>query len=493
VQRLLRFALIATVVLLVLPVANVRAVARMPIGFYDDPSLRWANRLQIPKNLADAQKANATIIHVLADWSQIAPTKPKRPLSGDDPAYNLTDLDSLVETVPRYNLSILLTISGVPKWANGGQTPNHPPRNLQNLTDFAHMLAARYNGRRGFGAVRRWSVWNEPNLEQFLTPQYRGNKIVSPAAYAKIYMAAYKGIKAGNTRALVAAGETSNRGRNKPSVGVQDSVAPATFARLVAEANPKLPIAAWAEHPYPTVYALGPNQKVAYPNVGLSNIDRFGVDLQKWFHKRVPIWVTEWGEQTKPEYAFGVPYLKQAADVRTALQLAADSPYVEMFTWFIFRDSTSKTWFSGIEKRSGAKKPAYPAFTAAAKPIAGTTQTVAANRPFTVKVDVPFMAYRNIPGQVVGVTYRVFLGRSVAAIGQPQAPIQPDQTISFKVNFKPAKASSYTLTADVNDRHGQHETLRMLIQTPGVPTTLGATTGANTGTSTTQSKKASRR
>ena len=78
---------------------------------------------------------------------------------------------------------------------------------MSNLTQFAQMLAARYNGlHAGFGSVSRWTVWNEPNLEQFLKPQFDGKKIVSPAIYAKLYMAAYKGIKAGNPLAEVAVG-----------------------------------------------------------------------------------------------------------------------------------------------------------------------------------------------------------------------------------------------------------------------------------------------
>jgi hypothetical protein len=46
------------------------------------------------------------------------------------------------------------------------------------------MLAARYDGLQGKGYVGLWSVWNEPNLQQFLTPQYVGKKIVSPTNYA---------------------------------------------------------------------------------------------------------------------------------------------------------------------------------------------------------------------------------------------------------------------------------------------------------------------
>jgi hypothetical protein len=306
-------------------------------------------------------------------------------------------------------------------------------------------------------------VWNEPNLALFLTPQFgAGGKIVSGDTYAKLYMAAYTGIKAGNPRALVAAGETSNRGHNRPTGGVSDSTAPATFAHAVAVANPRLPFAAWSTHPYPSEYRLGPNQRVSYPNVALTNISKLGDSLRQWFHRRVPIWITEWGEQTAPECVLrceggGVSHAQQARDAATALQLAESNPYVEMFIWFIFRDSTSQTWFSGLVSKTGAKKPAYSSFAATAKRLDGQTEIVNPSaRSFTVKVDVPFLAYHDFPGTIVGVTYRIFQGRAVAAIGQPRSVIAADQTVSFKVKFKPTKGFTYLMTVDVNDRHGQH-------------------------------------
>jgi|SRR5581483_4670610 len=463
--RPLRFALLAILGLMLVPAAAVQAAPKMPIGFYDDPSFRWADEKTIPQNLLAAQKANSSLIHVLADWRQIAPERPKNPLNGDDPAYNLSDLDALVRLAPRYNQQVFITISGTPGWANGGQTSNHPPRNLDDLTQFAHMLAARYNGRRiGFGAVTRWAVWNEPNLALFLTPQFgAGGKIVSGATYAKLYMAAYTGIKAGNPGALVAAGETSNRGHNRPTGGVSDSTAPATFARAVALANPKLPFDAWSTHPYPSQYRLGPNQRVSYPNVALTNISKLGDSLRQWFHRRVPIWITEWAEQTAPEctrcaaQGGGVSHAQQAKDVKAALALAQANPYVEMFVYFILRDSTSDTWFSGLITKNGTKKPAYAAFAAAAKGIDGQTQVVNPSASaFTVKVDVPFLTYHDFAGTPVGVTYRIFLGKSIAAGGQPLVKLAADQTVSFKVKFKPAKGAAYLMTVDVNDKHGQH-------------------------------------
>jgi hypothetical protein len=283
----------------------------------------------------------------------------------------------------------------------------------------------------------------------------------------KLFMAAYKGIKKGNPGALVAAGETSNRGRNKPSFPkVSDSVAPATFAHLVAVASPKLPFSAWATHPYPSTYRLGPGQKVAYPNVGFSTINRFGADLAKWFHRPVPIWVTEYGEQTHPaQDIYGpVTFAMQAAHAKAALKLASASPYVNMFVWFIFRDSSQATWFSGLLQQNGKKKPAYNSFKTTAKGILGQTEGVSPGKKFSVKIAVPILAYYNSPGAKIGVTYKVLVGKTLYAIGQPLEHLSKDGTITINVNFKPAKGKTYTMNVVANDRGGRFETTNVLLQ-----------------------------
>jgi hypothetical protein len=452
----IRVVLMAMAVAAVLPAATARAAVRMPLGFYDDPSFRWSS--VAPQNLASAQKAGATIVHTLADWSQIAPTKPAQPLNGNSPAYHLADLDQLVANAAAHGMQVLVTISGTPRWANGGRAANYPPKNMTTLTQFAHILAARYNGTHaGFGTVTRWSIWNEPNLGRFLAPQFKGKKIVSPAAYAKLYLAGYKGIKAGNRFAQVAAGETSNRGSNRPTGSVgSDTVAPATFARLVAEAAPHLPFAAWATHPYPSVYSLGPGQRVAYPNVAFSTMSKFGASLKQWFHRNVPIWVTEYGEQTKPEDKNGgVSYAKQAADLKQALQLAKANPYVQMFIWFIFRDSTTTTWASGVEKRSSAKKPGYAAFAAQAKTIAGQTQQLTKSRALSVKVAVPLLSSLDPPGTAIRVTYSLNIGSKRVKRGTTTARLAADQTLTLKLTRPPTTKTNYTLSVTATNKTGQ--------------------------------------
>jgi hypothetical protein len=386
--RLTRLGLVALVALLTIPTAAVRAATHMPIGFYDDASFRWSPDRST--NLENAAAAGASVIHTTASWAQIAPKRPAQPANGNDRAYRLSDLDELVTESSKVGLRVMINITGTPKWANGGQTPNHMPKRLADLTTFSRMLADRYDGGHGFGNVKLWSVWNEPNLQLFLTPQFstakvtaiktvNGKKvrytkttfkIVGPANYAKLYRAAYAGIKAGNKLAQVAIGETSNLGRDRPIAirGQSQSVAPGTFARLLAQQK-GLKFNAWATHPYTTFPSAKPLQKVRYPNVTLALLPTFEANLKKLFHRRVPVWITEYGHQTKPENSHGVTYAQQAAYVKQALSVARADRNVQMFIWFTFRDSAGNAWKSGLEKSNGSHKPSYAAFSALARLI----------------------------------------------------------------------------------------------------------------------------
>jgi hypothetical protein len=333
VLKAVRLVLVTLAALLAIPAAAVHAAQRMPIGFFDDPSFRWSPARA--QNLQLASSEGASVIHTTATWAALAPTRPADASNGDDPAYKLTDLDDLVFQAGLYNLRVMINITGTPKWANGGKAPNVMPKKLGDLTTFARMLATRYNGRTGHGSVSLWSVWNEPNLQLFLTPQFVGKKIVGPANYAKLFKAAYAGIKAGNPLAKVAIGETSARGRDKPLPGISATIAPATFAHLLSQVK-GLKFDAWAHHPYPTSPNLPPMQKVRYPNVTLSTMSQFEKDLAKWFHRPVPIWVTEYGHETKPAEPHGVTLAQQAAYAKQALNFAKKDPNIQMFIWFTF-------------------------------------------------------------------------------------------------------------------------------------------------------------
>ena len=247
----------------------------MWVGFHDDPSFRWEGDRDVTLNRA--RGANATMVRAVVTWASVAPTRPADAADPFDPAYQLNDLDELVRDTQQRGMEVLLTIWGTPKWANGEQGPNVLPTRMADLTDFAQALASRYSGRyAGYPFVRFWSVWNESNLQLFLTPQFdaRG-RIIGPRLYAKLYAAAYKGIKAGNPRALVGIGETSSHGRDRKVPGRSDTIRPGTFARLVAQANPRLKFDAYSHHPYPVPPNQKPTQRVLWPNVSLASLPRF--------------------------------------------------------------------------------------------------------------------------------------------------------------------------------------------------------------------------
>jgi hypothetical protein len=450
----LRFAVFAVVALAALPVATARAAQQMPIGFFDDVSFRFSPQHQT--NLAAAAAAGASVIHTTANWAAIAPTKPADASDPSDPAYHLADLDELVGSASRYGLRVFINVTGSPKWANGGHTPNYMPKNVSDFGTFVRMLATRYNGSNAHGSVALWSIWNEPNLQQFLYPQFKGSTIVSVANYAKLLKAGYAAIKSADPSALVAAGETSAQGRDKPLKGASQTVAPGTFARLLAKQHVKFD--AWAHHPYPTSPSAKPLEQVRYPNVTLSQLPRFEKDLKTWYHHAVPVWITEYGHETKPGEPKGVTPAVQAAYAKQALTIARQDPNVQMFIWFTFRDSAGNPWQSGIENSSGSHKPSYAAFSSLAHAIDGTTQTIKAGQSPTVKVFVPYLAYYDNPGTNVGMTYRVFDGTKPAGVGQPTSTLGPDQSVSFLANFKPVKGHTYKVSVTVSDPNGNQQT-----------------------------------
>jgi polysaccharide biosynthesis protein PslG len=344
---------------------------RLLVGFQDDASLRWAD--DRAASLDRARDTHAGVIRTIVAWHSVAPDRPANPVDPFDPAYHLEDVDDLARSAQQRGIELLVTIWGTPEWANGGEKPNRPPADPADLETFATALADRYSGRHaGYPAVRLFSAWNEPNLEQFLAPQFdEEGGSVGPALYAPIARAIYAGVKAGNPAALVAVGETSPRGHDRPSAGtVQDSHSPPRFARLLSEQEPRVEFDAWAQHPYPPRADVAPEEGVRWPRVGLVNLERFGTSLEEWFGRdEIPVWITEYSHETLPLEPLGVSPELQAQFAEEALALAAANSRVRIFVWFILRDDPGTPWQSGVLAEDGSPKPAYATVTATARSL----------------------------------------------------------------------------------------------------------------------------
>lgn len=441
---------------------------RMWVGFHDDPSYRWVSD-RAARVEASAQE-NASIMRLLVQWNEVAKTRPAQPTDPFDPAYTFDDLDEAIRNAQADDMEVMLTISGTPKWANGGKTPNYMPTRLSDFTAFTRAIASRYSGRYdGYPFVRFWGIWNEPNLQLFLTPQFDSKgRSVAPAHYAKLYAAGYAGIKAGNRLAKVAIGETSARGSDS-ATGLRPTHSPGKFAELVAKANPRLKFDAWAHHPYPFNPNSPPTQVVKWPNVSLASLPRFDDSLKKWFkRKSVPIWITEYGHQTKPPDSLGVSYAKQAAYIQQAISIAARYPFVDMFIWFVFRDDPGQPWESGVYTQGGAPKGRSPArFAASARPLDPRNGVVTLRGGTTTPlVNVYTRQYcaSDPAGTPIGMTWRVYRGAKLIAVGQETAALRADCTINARLRFTVAKRQSYIATFALNDANGVVMNRRLTIR-----------------------------
>jgi hypothetical protein len=459
VRRTRRFVfLLFAVAALAAPTAP--AADRMWIGFHDDPSFRWVGDREI--RIQSSASQGASVMRLLVHWDQTARVRPTLPSDPFDPAYNFDDLDDAIRTAQEQDMEVLLSLVGTPRWANGGKTPNVMPRRLADFTAFARAMGARYSGRfEGYPFVRFWSIWNEPNLQLFLKPQFdRRGRSVAPANYARLYAAGRAGIKAGNRWAVVAMGETSARGTDNPR-GARPVHSPGRFLEAVARANPRLQFDAYAHHPYPFRPNLSPSQKVRWPNVTLGSLGELETNLRRLFkRKSVPIWVTEYGHETRPQDVFGVPYSKQASYLRHAIGIARSYPFVTMFIWFVYQDDAGQPWDSGLYTQAGVNKGASPSrFAAAAKPLDARNVVLSLRRGTTTPL-VTLYARRfcvvDRIGSSIGVTWRVRLAGRLVRVGQQTAPLRASCTIDVRLpRFTVAKKAAYSATFELNDINGE--------------------------------------
>ena len=429
---------------------------RLLVGLQDDPSFRWdVDRAAM---LDQARDANVSLLRTVVVWKDTAPTRPANPTDSFDPAYRLDDVDDLVRSTQKRGIELLLTIWGTPEWANGGQSPNRPPHDPAALEDFARRSRTATRAViPGYPAVRLFSAWNEPNLEQFLAPQFdSAGRSVGPALYAPLARAVYDGVKRGNSEALIAIGETSPHGHDVPTTDgvVQDSHSPARFARLLSEATPEVRFDAWAQHPYPPRPQIAPDRPVRWPRVGIGNLERFGGELDEWFGRdATAIWITEYAHETLPPEPLGIDPALQARYAEDALELAARNSRVRMFVWFVFRDRDDGLWQSGLLSEDSSPKPALERFAAAAhrldarNPVLPESAEVARLQALELAYDVP-------AGTPVEVT--------VDGVLKPAVPLEQDGWLDVPLT----DPGNEVVDVRVTDPHGHAVVRRVELRDP---------------------------
>jgi hypothetical protein len=343
--------------------------------------------------LAHAVETGASIVRMNVRWASIAPKKPPQGFEATNPAspgYEWAALDGAVREATAHGLEVLFTVYRAPTWAEGEGLPaGVPPGSWEPSPgaygEFAEALARRYNGSFpdptnpsvAIPAVNYYEAWNEPNLAEYLTPQWRGSENRAATLYRVLLNSFYRAVKSAAPHAKVLAGALAPFGEEPGGARTR----PVLFLRnlLCLNGDALRPVSCpepahfdiLSHHPIavgePTASAVSPLDATT-PDLG-----RLTAVLEKaeQTHRALPagkkpLWVTEFWYDSNPPDPHGVPLYKQArwyeqdlylfweqgARVAIALQLR-DSPE---------GSSYASTYQAGAYFLDGQPKPSQQAF-----------------------------------------------------------------------------------------------------------------------------------
>jgi hypothetical protein len=382
--------------------------------FQDDRLLLNSTPDVQTQTLDELKTLGVRSIHSVINWKSLAPSPTKASVpsgfAGTDPAsYNAARwdaIDGLVRGAQQRGIKLLLSPAGpAPEWAlkctsfekrKYGKEKGTCRPDPKRYGDFVTALAKRYNGNfldatgTKLPKVSRWSIWNEPNLNSWLSPQilkFRGVKVsVAAGIYRNLVYAATKALRGNGHRSdQILLGETAPIGlgsiRTSPVVFYQTLFCVGPNGRKLTGATAKnagcrgakrLDVNGVAHHPYtkaasqPLLAKQRPNDITMSSLGALANVLKQGVRARMLKASATGIYVTEFGVSTRPP-------AKRGAGVSTSLQaewinefeyLAYKNPKVKAVSQFQLVDDTAltKTFQTGLRFESGTNKPGFAAY-----------------------------------------------------------------------------------------------------------------------------------
>jgi hypothetical protein len=361
-------------------------------GLVDITSFQDSTHRVRRKWLSRAERLDSTAIRVDVDWAAIAPRRLPRHFRAANPRdkhYRWGWLDATVRSAASHGQSVLLTVSGAPAWAEAPHRPRQvtpgawEPR-PRDFAEFGRALALRYSGhfrdplhrKKSLPRVSDFQAWNEPNLPQYLMPQWvesSGGSFypASPGLYRALLNAFYSGVKAVQPHGFVLAAGTAPYG--DPPGG--NRMMPVTFLQGLFCLTPVLSPTRCPDPPHLDgldhhPYAPSPTFQAQYPG-DISVPELWKIRTVLHAAQRVghvlpagpkPLWITEIDWSTKLPQR--VSYPMQARYLLEGFhELWAEG--VSHVFWFQFRDlngSASRVAGAGLYRYRGKAKPSAAAF-----------------------------------------------------------------------------------------------------------------------------------
>jgi hypothetical protein len=404
-----RRVLATVVALLAVGAAPAPASSTQEATFQDDNHLIYASRADVRRTLDTLQHLGVDRIRVTVLWRAVAPA----PDSRQRPAFDAADpgayppgswdrFDVVLAEAMARGIGVNFNVTGPgPLWAHRPAPREDAARTYEpdpaEFGRFVRAAGARYSGGyAGLPRVDYWSIWNEPNHQGWLTPQWRKERFErSPVLYRALFDEAYAALGAtGHGAGTILVGETAPAGND--SRGIKRYMRPLTFVRALycvnrreralrgtraralgcpadgrgfAAAHPGLLAATgFAHHPY--VLTLAP--RVKPPDRGqvtIGSLSRLTRVLDRTFRRHgssrtLPLYLTEFGYQTPPD-PFGVTFREQAAFLNESEYIAFRNPRVRTLAQFLLYDDKEPialTFQSGLLSRSGERKPSFGAY-----------------------------------------------------------------------------------------------------------------------------------
>ena len=425
------FPLLVVLVLasLALPAAASANSGLMVSMMMDDDHLLYRGDEVRDDTLRRMQALGVDYVRVSVLWSVVAEDAKKgkqrrRRFRATDPhtypSGNWDRYDRLVRSATQMGIGVYFNVTGPgPRWAHA-RAPKSQRRyartwkpKYNEYFKFVKAVGTRFNGRfndeNDNGAVLPrvsfWSLYNEPNQQGWLTPQWRkrGSEMVpwSPVMYRELWHRGRTALdQSGHERDIVLIGETAPLGsglRNVPSPVypkrfVRELFCVDSYGRRYTGAKAKrrncgrlrtiksFRYTAWAHHPYTKI--LAPTKRDKSPEaITIANIGDLSslLDSVSKTTKRGPaqsfVAITEFGYETDPPDPFsGISPALQAEYINVGDLIAYRDPRVIANTQFLLRDvpeitryrkSDKRRYFtyqSGLYFADGRPKPAVAAY-----------------------------------------------------------------------------------------------------------------------------------
>ncbi|HMS73304.1 MAG TPA: cellulase family glycosylhydrolase [Baekduia sp.] len=326
---------------------------------------------------AQLESLGVNSLRVTLYWHKVAPAtdsriRPNVDLS-DPASYDWSKYEPEIAGARARGWKILLTVTGpVPVWATKGARDHVTRPSEDRFREFMVAVSKKFGSQ-----ITRYSIWNEPNLPQFLKPQYEKGKAVSPQIYRGLYDAALRGLTSVGDRKPVLMGETAPNGK------APTTVAPLDFVRGALCLNSKYKktrtcirprVDGWAHHAY--TRKEGPLKAPAVSRlITVNMLNKLTAVLDKVaskgaIRKGVPLYLTEFGMQSVPDPYYGVSLEKQNEFRAIAEKIAYNNKRVKAFSQYLLTDDyrTGKGngccggFESGLIYTDGKVKPSFDGF-----------------------------------------------------------------------------------------------------------------------------------